>query len=159
MGSSIFVAACRVFFSCSMWDLVPWPGIEPGPPALKAWNLSLWTTREVPNYSSSLRLRLKSRWAYIPNDKAKKCKSQNVNSEHFVCGILVLFIFVDPNFISTKSLHGCFNSLSPFQSRRFVYRFNIAGATLSICHWLFYFLFRPVEQCFPYCYIDFSFIL
>ena len=22
--------------NCSMWDLVPWPGIEPGPPALGA---------------------------------------------------------------------------------------------------------------------------
>ena len=30
------------------WDLVPWPGIEPGPPALGAQSLSHWTTREVP---------------------------------------------------------------------------------------------------------------
>ena len=228
MGSLIFIAACRILFSCGMWDLVPWPGIEPGPPALWAWNLSLWTaresesevtqscpilcdpmdyslsgssvrgifqarvlewiaisfsrgsfwprnqtqvsrivgrrftvwaTKEAPNYSSSLRLRLKSRWACVTNDKAKKCKSQNVNSEHFVCGALVLFMFVDPDFMSTKCLHGHFNSLSPFQSRRCVHRFNIAGVTLAFCHRLFYFLFRPVEQCFPYCYIDFSFIL
>ena len=34
--------------SCSIWDLVPWPGIEPGPPALGAWSLNRWTTREVP---------------------------------------------------------------------------------------------------------------
>ena len=34
--------------SCSMWDLVPWVGIEPGPPALGAQRLSHWTTREVP---------------------------------------------------------------------------------------------------------------
>ena len=33
--------------SCSMWDLVPWPGTEPGPPALGVWSLSHWTTREV----------------------------------------------------------------------------------------------------------------
>ena len=33
---------------CSMWDQVPWPEIEPGPPALEAQNLSYWTTREVP---------------------------------------------------------------------------------------------------------------
>ena len=32
--------------SCSMRDLVPRPGIEPGPPALGAWSLSPWTTRE-----------------------------------------------------------------------------------------------------------------
>ena len=34
--------------SCSMRDLRPQPGIEPGPPALGAWSLSHWTTREVP---------------------------------------------------------------------------------------------------------------
>ena len=28
--------------------LVPWPGIEPMPPALGAWSLNHWTTREVP---------------------------------------------------------------------------------------------------------------
>ena len=33
---------------CGMWDLVPWPGIEPRPPALGAWSLSHCTTREVP---------------------------------------------------------------------------------------------------------------
>ena len=33
--------------SCSKWDLVPWPGIEPGPPALGVQHLSHWTTREV----------------------------------------------------------------------------------------------------------------
>ena len=34
--------------SCSMWDLVPQPGIEPGPPALEAWSLSHWITSKVP---------------------------------------------------------------------------------------------------------------
>ena len=34
--------------SCGMWDLVPWPGIQYGPPALGALNLNHWTTREVP---------------------------------------------------------------------------------------------------------------
>ena len=32
-----------------MWDLVPWPGVKPQPPALGAWSLSHWTTREVPH--------------------------------------------------------------------------------------------------------------
>ena len=31
-----------------MWGLVPWPGIEPGPPALGTGSLSHWTTMEVP---------------------------------------------------------------------------------------------------------------
>ena len=37
--------------SCSTWDLVPWPGIEPSPPALGARSLSHWTTKEIPRYS------------------------------------------------------------------------------------------------------------
>ena len=53
--SSISVAACRIFtcsmqsLSCSMWDLVPWPGIEFRPPVLGAWSLSHYSqaNREV----------------------------------------------------------------------------------------------------------------
>ena len=37
-------ATCGIF-SCGMWDLVPWPGIEHRPPALGVWNLSHWITR------------------------------------------------------------------------------------------------------------------
>ena len=33
--------------SCSIWELVPWPGIKPRPLALGAWRLSYWTIREV----------------------------------------------------------------------------------------------------------------
>ena len=33
--------------SWGMWDLVPWPGIEPEPSALGVWSLSHWTAREV----------------------------------------------------------------------------------------------------------------
>ena len=48
------VAACKIFscsmwtLRCGMWDLVPWPGIETGPPALGVQSPSHWTTREVP---------------------------------------------------------------------------------------------------------------
>ena len=38
--------------SCSMQDLVPRAGVEPGPPALGAWSLNHWTTREVPSLAS-----------------------------------------------------------------------------------------------------------
>ena len=37
-----------------MWDLVPWGGIEPGPPGLGVWSLSHWTTREAPPYKLKL---------------------------------------------------------------------------------------------------------
>ena len=36
--------------SWGLWDLVPWPGMEPRPPALGAQSLSHWTTREVPPF-------------------------------------------------------------------------------------------------------------
>ena len=35
-------------FSCSRWDLDPWPGTEPRPPALGEQSLSHCTTNEVP---------------------------------------------------------------------------------------------------------------
>ena len=38
-----------------MWDLVPQPGIEPGPLALGVQSLSQRTTREVPNLLYLLR--------------------------------------------------------------------------------------------------------
>ena len=43
----VLVLACGIF-SCGIWDLVPWPGIEPGPPALGVRSLSHWTIREAP---------------------------------------------------------------------------------------------------------------
>ena len=34
--------------SYSIREIVPWPGTEPGPPALEVQSLSHWATREVP---------------------------------------------------------------------------------------------------------------
>ena len=39
----VLVVVCEIF-SCGMWDLVPWPGIEPRPPALGAWSLRYCTS-------------------------------------------------------------------------------------------------------------------
>ena len=47
---------CLIFLFFTFWlsptvasgILVPWPGIEPMPPALEAWCPNHWTTREVP---------------------------------------------------------------------------------------------------------------
>ena len=39
--------------SCGMWDFVSRPGMEPMPPALEAWNLNHWTTREIPELVKS----------------------------------------------------------------------------------------------------------
>ena len=44
----IFIYLAVQGLSCSMWDLVPWPGIKPRSLALGAHGLSHWTSREVP---------------------------------------------------------------------------------------------------------------
>ena len=36
----LFVYLTAMGSSCGMWDLVPWPGIEPRPPALGVWCLT-----------------------------------------------------------------------------------------------------------------------
>ena len=45
---------------CGMWHagsiFVPQPGIVPAPPALVAWSLNHWTAKEVPIYSSFLKI-------------------------------------------------------------------------------------------------------
>ena len=46
--------------SCSIWAQVPWPGIEPGPPALGARSSSQWTARDV--FKASLFLLGCGRW-------------------------------------------------------------------------------------------------
>ena len=48
--------------SCRMQDLVPWPGIEPRPPALGAWNLNHW-----PPEKSLLRFSSFSEIGFLPN--------------------------------------------------------------------------------------------
>ena len=45
-GSFSFSCGVKIL-SCSMWDLVLWPGIKPRPPSLGAWSLSHRTTSEV----------------------------------------------------------------------------------------------------------------
>ena len=35
------------YYSCTMWDLVPRPGIKPAPPALGVCSLNHWAPREV----------------------------------------------------------------------------------------------------------------
>ena len=50
----VSVAACGIFhlsyamqtLSCGKWDLGPWSGIKPRPPALGGRSLSHWTTRK-----------------------------------------------------------------------------------------------------------------
>ena len=45
--AQIFIYLAAPDLSCSMQDLVPQPGFEPGSPALGVQSLSCWATREV----------------------------------------------------------------------------------------------------------------
>ena len=47
----LLVAARGLLVAACVWDLVPRPEIEPGPPALGAQSLTHQTTREVPPQS------------------------------------------------------------------------------------------------------------
>ena len=42
----LFIYLAVPGLSCSMQDLVPWPGFEPRSPASRLWSPSHWTTRE-----------------------------------------------------------------------------------------------------------------
>ena len=49
-----------------MWD--PQPGIEPMPPAVEAWSLNHWITREVPHNEIFILFQynfLKKIWAFV----------------------------------------------------------------------------------------------
>ena len=46
----LFTYLAALDLSWGMWDLGPWPGKEPGPPALGTWSLNHWATREVLDY-------------------------------------------------------------------------------------------------------------
>jgi len=46
--SFFLIWPCWVF-RCSIWDLAPWPVIEPRPPVLGVQSLSHWVTRVVPH--------------------------------------------------------------------------------------------------------------
>ena len=59
------LCCCMWTLSCSIWDLVPWPGIEPRLPTLGVQSLSHWTTREVP-VQLILRIYMQDFWEYIP---------------------------------------------------------------------------------------------
>ena len=43
-----FCPGCAGPFICDMWDLVPGPGMEPGPLAWELQSLSPWATKEDP---------------------------------------------------------------------------------------------------------------
>ena len=75
------VAVCGIFscdmwtLSCGLWDLVPRPGIKPGPPELGVRRPSHWTTRKVPSRFLKLSSRkiLEGQWEVTkPKERLRK---------------------------------------------------------------------------------------
>ena len=60
----VLVAEYKLF-TCSMWDLVPWPVMEPWPPELGTWSLSCWSTREVPGFEYFLNFGCHWEWFFL----------------------------------------------------------------------------------------------
>ena len=75
----LFVYLSALDLSCSMWDLVPWPGTEPGPPALGAQSLSHWTTRKVPHtlFWKNLLYGIDRTVSQVISNSIKGCVSEN----------------------------------------------------------------------------------
>ena len=66
------------FFSCDMWDLSLLPGIEPWPPALGAWSLSHWTTREVLGIFVKIKHIFKKNNVLVGNQKISVLKDSRI---------------------------------------------------------------------------------
>ena len=119
-------------FNCSMptlswgmWELVPWPGIEPRSPALGAWSLGDCTNREVPqkwnskiSFSAECKVQVNI-WYYFKWQKRdnhqnlnrmlsiaimkstlpQKSNIKNRVNHKFPCGLLTHFVSLMPLFL------------------------------------------------------------
>ena len=61
-----------------MWDLVPWPGIEPGSPAKGAQSLSHWTSREVPGFAILWGFKLEAAFSSCIHHKVRTAQTHAV---------------------------------------------------------------------------------
>ena len=86
----IFIYLAVLGLGCSTRDIVPWPGIKPGPPALGAQSLNHWTTREVP-VLLLLSFIFHLFWTQFPHQIYDLQTSSPISCElsfHFVKGVL-----------------------------------------------------------------------
>ena len=123
---SLFIWLHQIF-SCSIWDLVPWTGIEPGPPPLGAQSLSHLTTREVPSsflgiesaqqsfpsrfYSLILQVKcLQETGNWFPLRSETECLEEiRVEREFTVLPCCVSFEFYQMDLFPKKSWKKCLN--------------------------------------------------
>ena len=97
----VLVVACRIFDLCcgmqdhswDMWDLVPWPEIQPGPPTLGAQNLSHWTIREVPVGSCSIFSSTHSAEHMVGSFLNQWINNRNLTEEFLIVAIFLEYHF------------------------------------------------------------------
>ena len=97
----VLVVACRIFdlccsmqdHSCGMWDLVPWPEIQPGPPALGVQSLSRWTIRDVPVGSCSIPSSTHSAEHMVGSFLNQWMSNRNLTEEFLIVAILLEYHF------------------------------------------------------------------
>ena len=96
----LFIFLAVPGLSCSMWDLVPWPGMELRPPALRVRHLSHWTTRKVPQPYWFLVTYLPWLWKLLNVQDIKlKCSSLAITS------CLLLLHSIEPGFCSQGNIY------------------------------------------------------
>ena len=102
----LLAAVCELLVAACMWELVPWPGIKPRPPALGAQqSLNHWTIREVPRKVSVCLQSINSQQIFV-------LKTQN-QSAHVVKQIL------------QAGYRKCSNYNCFFKTQIFWFRYNI----------------------------------
>ena len=95
--SLIFITArglfsCMNTLTCGMWNPVPWPGMEPEPPALGVWSLGHWTTKEVPrtilNYLGGFDVIMKVLYKWNPQRLSKLGRPCDVKGRDWSNGVM-----------------------------------------------------------------------
>ena len=79
------ISCCMWTLSCNMWDLVPWPGIKLGPPALGVWSLSPWTIREFPSQLLMSPMYMLRCFSHVDHDKLWKDLREMGMPDHLTC--------------------------------------------------------------------------
>ena len=100
-GFFFFFPLAMPSLSCGMWDLVPWPRIEPGAPTLGRWSFSQWINKEAParwilnHWTSREKCLFASLLVYFW-EKAESLQSSKQAIDQFLC-LWTWYLYSDPD--------------------------------------------------------------
>ena len=101
----LLLVGARELFSWGLRNLLPWPGIEPRPPALGVWSRSHWTTREVPKHC---------RFWFISSFWDSESTHSNSGTRIALSGLLLLW-GLSQTILTGPGLGCCFPEILPNQ--------------------------------------------